>query len=164
MDFGPVERPRCGVYFPLLSVRFGGDAAATAEMATCFGEPRRSYQRMGRSMATDLERPWAVVSGVEFRNWAADRANCGWRPKLVLTARRSDRLEAFASKLKRSGGDRCGGSVSTDGPHAIFEFTEAQGDQTWSFVNNAGFGIFGVFGHGPGPAWRDSGELCAVGR
>jgi len=68
---------------------------------------------------------------------------------LVLTARRSDRLEELAKSLRSKHGVRV--EVFTadlslaDAPPKVFEFTEQRGIEIDLLINNAGFGQYGEF-------------------
>jgi short-subunit dehydrogenase len=101
---------------------------------------------MGMAGQTTWKDKWAVVTGASSgigQAIAQELADGG--AKLVLTARRSDRLEAFASKLSVPVEIVVADLEQRDGPRTIFEFTERKGIKPGLLVNNAGFGIFGEF-------------------
>jgi short-subunit dehydrogenase len=101
---------------------------------------------MGTSWKTAWKDQWAVVTGASSgigQAIAQELANCG--VKLVLTARRTDRLETFASKLSVPVEIVAADLEQPGAPRTIFGFTEARGIKPGLLVNNAGFGIFGEF-------------------
>jgi hypothetical protein len=93
---------------------------------------------------------WAVVTGSSSGiGWALAEELAAGGTHLVLTARRRERLEQLAAKL-RSGNGVSVEIVSADleqasGPEEIFTFTEKKGIVVDLLVNNAGFGAYGEF-------------------
>jgi short-subunit dehydrogenase len=89
---------------------------------------------------------WAVVTGASSgigQAIAQELADTG--VKLVLTARRNDRLEAFAARLKTPVEIFAADLEQPDAARKVFAFTEGKGIEPALLVNNAGFGIFGEF-------------------
>ena len=101
---------------------------------------------------------WALVTGASAGigealavELAAARAN------LILTARRGDRLEALAQRLRSEH------KVETQvipadladpaAPQQLFNATEGRGTAVDVLINNAGFGYYGEFVTGD-PAWQ----------
>lgn len=93
---------------------------------------------------------WALVTGASAGIGVALAVELArGRTKLVLTARREDRLEALADRLG------CSYNVQTEvfaadlaettAPEKIFAFTEQKGIEVDLLINNAGFGRYGEF-------------------
>jgi uncharacterized protein len=94
---------------------------------------------------------WALITGASAgiggelaKQLAAGGAN------LVLTARRTDRLEKLAAELLAKHGIRAetfsADLARPEAPHEIFDFTARKNIEVELLVNNAGFGAFG-YGH-----------------
>lgn len=93
---------------------------------------------------------WVLITGasagigsVFARDLGAGGAN------LILTGRRTDRLEQLASELRKSFGIQAE-IIPVDleqpaGPDEIFAFTQKRGFQIDFLINNAGFGAYGEF-------------------
>ncbi len=93
---------------------------------------------------------WAVVTGASAgigESLATELAEAG--VNLVLTARRSDRLAALASKLSAAHGIEARVIVAdledAEATEQIFAQTEGAGLAVDLLVNNAGFGAYGEF-------------------
>lgn len=95
---------------------------------------------------------WALITGASAGiGWALAELLAQRGAKLVLTARRRDRLEELAGKLASDHG------ATTEifpvdlakpvGAAELFAFTEGKGMEIDLLVNNAGFGSYGEF-HG----------------
>jgi short-subunit dehydrogenase len=97
---------------------------------------------------------WAVVTGASAgigAALAAQLASAGAR--LVLTARRKDRLDELAAKLHAAHSTRVelfpGDLAQPETRDALFAFTEGKGIAVEVLVNNAGFGAYGRFSEIP---------------
>lgn len=97
---------------------------------------------------------WALITGASAgigielaRQLAAARTN------LVLTARRTDRLEKLADKLRAKHAVQTEvlavDLVRPEAPGEIRAFTTAKGIEVELLVNNAGFGVFGYIHENP---------------
>jgi hypothetical protein len=97
----------------------------------------------------DFQGKWALVTGASSGIGAAlarELAGCG--AKLILTARRLDRLQALAAELAARGTEvRVIPADLNDpaAPQQIFDVTEAAGLPVDILVNNAGLGQYGAF-------------------
>ncbi len=93
---------------------------------------------------------WALVTGASAgigEAFAAELAEAG--VNLVLTARRQDRLDSLADRLRAQYGVGVKVIVADlnlpDAPQQIFDATEGSGLAVDVLVNNAGFGEYGEF-------------------
>ncbi len=104
-------------------------------------------------MQNDFNGKWALVTGASAGIGVAlarELANHG--AKLILTARRADRLETLAAELTARGTEVR--TVVADlndpaAPEQIFDATEGAGITVDILVNNAGLGQFGAFCESP---------------
>ncbi|MGH9432647.1 MAG: SDR family NAD(P)-dependent oxidoreductase [Terriglobia bacterium] len=93
---------------------------------------------------------WALVTGASAGiGWALAEELAAGGTHLVLTARRRERLEELAGKLRAAHGINVE-MVTADlaqptGPEELFLFTEQKGIAVDLLVNNAGFGLYGEF-------------------
>lgn len=101
-------------------------------------------------MTTEWRGKWALVTGASAGIGAAfakELASGGTH--LVLTARRTDRLEALGQQLRTAHGVRveifAADLARADAPEEIFAFTRDKGLEIDLLVNNAGFGAYGEF-------------------
>jgi short-subunit dehydrogenase len=93
---------------------------------------------------------WAVVTGASAgigEAIAVELAESG--VNLVLTARRRDRLDLLANRLRTTHSIQAQVIVADltrpDAPQQIFDATEGAGIQVDVLINNAGFGEYGEF-------------------
>lgn len=105
----------------------------------------------GRAMAntSDFNGKWALVTGASAGiGVALARELAGHGAKLILTARRKDRLDTLAAELTAKGTEVR--IVAADlnepaAPQQIYDATEAAGIPVDILINNAGLGQFGAF-------------------
>lgn len=102
-------------------------------------------------MQTEWKGKWALVTGASAGigvALATELASGG--TNLVLTARRGDRLQELADKLKTTHRVRCEVFVADltqpDAPEKIYGFTKEKGLAIDFLINNAGFGQYGELG------------------
>ena len=96
---------------------------------------------------------WALVTGASAGIGAAlARELASHGARIILTARRRDRLEALAAELKEKGTDVRILTADLNDPAApqqIYDATEGVGLAVDILINNAGLGQFGVFAESP---------------
>src|ERR1035441_7762359 len=101
----------------------------------------------------DFNGKWALVTGASAGiGVALARELAGHGAKLILTARRRDRLEAVAAELEAKGTEVrivVADLNDTDAPQQIYESTEGAGIPVDILINNAGLGQFGAFATSP---------------
>ena len=101
------------------------------------------------SSTQDFNGKWALVTGASAGIGAAlarELAKHGAR--LILTARRRDRLEALAGELKAKGTEVRIVTADLNDPSApqmIYDATEGAGHTVDILINNAGIGQYGAF-------------------
>ncbi|MEP6714396.1 MAG: SDR family oxidoreductase [Terriglobia bacterium] len=89
---------------------------------------------------------WAVVTGASSGiGLAIAEELAAGGTKLVLVARRGDRLKEFQSRLAVPVEIFEADLGLAESPGRLFEFTEARGIQPELLVNDAGFGTYGEF-------------------
>jgi short-subunit dehydrogenase len=107
------------------------------------------YDETAMANTTDFNGKWALVTGASAgigAELARQLAACG--AKLILTARRKDRLDALAAELTSKGTEVR--TVTADlndpaAPQKIYDATEGAGLEVDILINNAGLGQFGAF-------------------
>jgi uncharacterized protein len=101
----------------------------------------------------DFNGKWALVTGASSGiGVALARELAGHGAKLVLTARRQDRLEALAAELTARGTEVriiVADLNETAAPQQIYNATEDQGVVIDILINNAGLGQYGAFHTSP---------------
>jgi uncharacterized protein len=119
-----------------------------------YGIVRQRIGRRGKFLnQTAIERwrdQWALVTGASAGIGAAiARELAAAGTKLVLTARRQDRLDALAAELTERYGisiETCRADLARPGAAAeLFAFTQTKAIPVSLLVNNAGFGSYGEF-------------------
>ena len=97
----------------------------------------------------DFQGRWAVVTGASAGIGAAlARELAAHGAKLILTARRKERLDALAAELSMKGSEvRTVAADLTDpgAPQQIYDATEGAGIAVDILIDNAGLGQFGAF-------------------
>jgi uncharacterized protein len=97
----------------------------------------------------DFNGKWALVTGASAGIGAAlARELASHGAKLILTARRKDRLDTLAAELAGRGTEVrivVADLTDPDAPRAIFEATEGAGLAVEILINNAGLGQYGDF-------------------
>ena len=101
----------------------------------------------------DFHGKWALVTGASSGIGAAlARELAGFGAKLILTARRRDRLETLGAELATKGTEvRIVTADLSDpaAPQQIYDATEGAGLSVDILVNNAGLGQYGAFYQSP---------------
>ncbi len=101
----------------------------------------------------DFRGKWALVTGASAGIGAAlARELAGHGAKLILTARRKDRMETLAQELTALGTEVrviAADLRDPESPRQIYEETEGSGTPVDVLINNAGLGQFGVFAQAP---------------
>src|SRR5579863_5967780 len=101
----------------------------------------------------DFKGKWALVTGASAGiGVALARELASHGAKLILTARRKDRLETLAAELRAKGTEVRIVVADLNNPAApqrIFDETEGAGLPVDILVNNAGLGQYGVFAESP---------------
>lgn len=101
----------------------------------------------------DFNNKWALVTGASAGiGVALARELASHGAKLILTARRKDRLESLAAELAAKGTDVRILVADLNDPSAaqqIYDATEGDGLTVDILVNNAGLGQYGAFAESP---------------
>jgi len=101
------------------------------------------------SSPADFRDKWALVTGASAGiGVAIARELASHGAKLILTARRRDRLEALARTLKTETRIVVADLNDPDGPQQIYDATEGAGIPVDILINNAGLGHYGAFHRG----------------
>lgn len=102
---------------------------------------------------SDFKDRWALVTGASAGIGAGlARELAGHGAKLILTARRRDRLEALAQELMSRGTEVrivAADLLDPNAPRQIYDATEGAGIAVDILINNAGLGQFGAFAQSP---------------
>jgi short-subunit dehydrogenase len=107
----------------------------------------RYHSRMAK--LKDFDGKWALVTGASAGIGVAlarELARNG--AKLILTARRKDRLDALAAELSAQGTEvriLLADQAKPDAPQAIYDATAGAGLAVEILINNAGLGQYGEF-------------------
>jgi short-subunit dehydrogenase len=101
----------------------------------------------------DFNGKWALVTGASAGIGAAlARELAGHGAKLILTARRTNRLDALAAELIAKGAEvrTVAADLNDPGaPQQLYDATEGAGIPVDILINNAGLGQYGAFHHSP---------------
>jgi uncharacterized protein len=98
------------------------------------------------STPNDFRDKWALVTGASAGIGAAiARELASHGAKLILTARRRDRLEYLASQVATETRTIIADLNDPAAPQKIFDLTEGLGIPVDIFINNAGLGHYGEF-------------------
>jgi hypothetical protein len=111
------------------------------------------YDDSAMANTNDFHGRWALVTGASSGIGAAlARELASHGAKLILTARRRDRLESLAAELAAKGTEvRIVPADLNDpaAPQQLYEATEAAGLAVDILINNAGLGQYGAFRSSP---------------
>jgi uncharacterized protein len=101
----------------------------------------------------DFQNRWALVTGASAGiGVALARELARHGAKLILTARRRDRLESLAAELRGRGTEVLIVTADLNDPAApqqIFDATEGAGIEVDILINNAGLGLYGALHSNP---------------
>jgi hypothetical protein len=107
------------------------------------------YPESAMAKTNDFSGKWALVTGASSGIGAALARELAARgAKLILTARRQERLEALAGELSAEGTETriVAADLNDPGaPEQIYDATEGSGMAVEILVNNAGLGQYGAF-------------------
>ncbi|MFZ0392558.1 MAG: SDR family oxidoreductase [Terracidiphilus sp.] len=114
---------------------------------------QRRYPEFAMAFTSDFRNRWALVTGASAGIGVALARQLASRgAKLILTARRRDRLEALAAELAAKGAEVR--TIAADlgdpsAPQQIYDATEGAGVPVDILIDNAGLGQFGAFCSNP---------------
>ena len=116
------------------------------------------------NVGEDRQKPWALVTGASAgigAEFCRQLAGLGYR--LVLVARREDKLQAMAAELQKSHATESliiTADLSTkDACQAIVERLDEENIHIEYLVNNAGYGLPGSFHV---PQWQEHADFVQV--
>ena len=116
------------------------------------------------NIGVDLQKPWALVTGASAgigAEFCRQLAGKGYR--LVLVARRADKLQAVADELQKSHGTESfiitADLSASDACQTIVEHLEQENIHIEYLVNNAGYGLPGSFHV---PRWDEHADFIQV--
>ena len=99
--------------------------------------------------SSDFQGKWALITGASSGiGTALARELASRGAKLILTARRRDRLDALAAELSANGTETrivVADLMDPSAPQQIFDATEGAGLVVDVLINNAGLGQYGAF-------------------
>ena len=125
---------------------------AVPPMTKAMAAPLR-YDDFAMANTQDFKGKWALVTGASAGiGTALARELAAHGAKLILTARRKERLESLAAELAGKGTEVRIVIADLDDPAApqqIYDATEGAGMTVDILVNNAGLGQFGAFQTNP---------------
>jgi hypothetical protein len=105
------------------------------------------------SSTQDFRGKWALITGASAGiGVALARELATHGAKLILTARRQDRLDVLATELRAQGVEVrsvVADLNDPDAPQQIYNATEGAGVPVDLLINNAGLGLFGAFHTNP---------------
>ena len=118
-----------------------------------FSSRRIRYDGSAMASTDDFKGKWALVTGASAGiGVALARELASHGAKLILTARRKERLETLAAELSAKGTEVrivIADLNDPSAPQQIYDATEGAGLTVDILINNAGLGQFGAFNASP---------------